>query len=81
MKQFVLMNSKGDLGLGVRIQFFDNVVREGEAGKLADNFDIVIRESGHDGWLVFNGGPEDSHPWIYVNKDFVDGRLEILGEL
>lgn len=81
MKQLILMNKKtGELGLGCRVQLFDNILNEDELGGLP-GYSISIRGSDFDGWIFFSGKPENDHPWIWVNRKILDDKCEVIGEL
>jgi len=81
VKQFVLMNANnGMLGLGVRVQLFDSVVAEEPLAKLG-NFSVTVRSDQYDGWLIFSGIDDAEGPWLWVQRDYIDSKMEILGEL
>lgn len=82
MKQYVLMNSLGELGLGFRVQWYEpDLMEEKELANL-DGYSLTLRgHNEHDAWVVFCGEPESDGPWVHVKKEAVDGRMEVVCEL
>lgn len=81
MKHFILMNKKtGALGLGCRVSLYDQVV-DFKDDPLFEKYNMTLRITDYDGWLIFAGGDNAPGPWIWLKRESVDGKVEILGEL
>jgi hypothetical protein len=83
MSQLVVINKENAaLGLGIRIQFFDNVgLADNEVIKFEGQSIVYRDNSVFDGWLIFAGAPNAEGPWMFINKSKYTDNLEILGEL
>lgn len=82
MKQLILMNKEtGEVGLGIRIQLFDNLLPSKDSLTGDNSYILAVAYDVGYHWLIFAGEPNEDHPWVFQRREFVDKNVEILGEL
>jgi len=78
MKEFVLMNENGMLGLGVRVNLFDNA-HEVQLENL-NGYSIRLELSDEfESWAIKS---EEDQPYVLIfDRKMVEKNLKIIGEL
>jgi hypothetical protein len=80
MKQFILMNKEGELGLGVKMCFFGGA-EDQELMNLEGYSVRLVNKDDFDLWAIFQGKMDEDFPWIMCKKELIANKMEVLGEL
>lgn len=69
----------GAIGLGIRISFHDKYFNQ-ELANL-EGYSISMVSNKPDGWLLFSGNDDARGPWLFMDMDELEDKVEDLGEL